>query len=271
MTQVPVNINIPAPAKPQLRYRGARAIAALILREMSTTYGRSPGGYVWAILQPVAMIVVLTLAFSFMLRSPSLGTSFLLFYASGFLILRLYSEVSASVGAALSFNQALLAYPSVTFVDTLVARCILSVLTQIMVSAIVLTSILIYEDLRVILDFGFIVEAYFFTILLAVGVGTFNAYMAFSFPVYKTIWGILSRPLFLISCVFYIYEDLPVVAQNILWYNPLVHLTGLMRMGFYASYQPAYISLVYVSLFGAIPMFFGVLLLRRFSKDALYK
>ena len=81
-------------AEPNLRFRGARAIIALILREMSTTYGRSPGGYLWAILQPVAMIVMLTLAFSVLLRSPSLGTSFLLFYASGFLIMRMFQEVS---------------------------------------------------------------------------------------------------------------------------------------------------------------------------------
>jgi capsular polysaccharide transport system permease protein len=271
MTQVPLDIAIPQTARPRLRFRGARAVAALILREMSTTYGRSPGGYIWAILQPVAMIAILTAAFSFLLRSPSLGTSFVLFYASGFLILRLFTEVSNAVGTALAFNQALLAYPSVTYVDTLVARSVLAVLTQIMVSVIILTGVFIMEDVRIILDFGPIVLAYAATILLAVGVGTFNCYMGFSFPVYRTIWSIITRPLFLISAVFYIYEDLPVAVQNILWYNPLVHLTGLMRTGLYASYDPSYISLTFICLFGTIPMFFGVLLLRRFSKDALYK
>ncbi len=29
---------------PKTRFRGARAVAALMLREMATTYGRSPGG-----------------------------------------------------------------------------------------------------------------------------------------------------------------------------------------------------------------------------------
>ena len=31
------------------RFATLRTITALILREMATTYGRSPGGYVWAI------------------------------------------------------------------------------------------------------------------------------------------------------------------------------------------------------------------------------
>jgi capsular polysaccharide transport system permease protein len=238
---------------------------------MSTTYGRSPGGYIWAILQPVAMIVLLTLAFSFILRSPSLGTSFILFYATGFLVLRMFQEVSGAVGAAISFNQALMAYPRVTYVDSLVARSVLAILTQVMVSAIIFTGVFLIEDVRVIIDFGPILMTYSMLILLAVGIGTFNSYMSFSFPVYKLIWGVLTRPLMLVSGVFYIYEDLPRVAQNILWYNPLLHLTGLMRTGFYSTYEPSYISLNYVALLGAVPMFFGALLLRKFSKDILYK
>ncbi|EBA14535.1 putative cell surface polysaccharide export ABC-2 transporter permease protein, close relative to wzm1Y20833 [Roseobacter sp. SK209-2-6] len=261
-----------APAVPtNLRYRGLRTIVALILREMSTTYGRSPGGYIWAILQPVAMIILLTLAFSFLLRSPSLGTSFVLFYATGFMILRQFQEVTSAVGASISFNQALLAYPRVTYVDTLAARSILAVLTQIMVSAIIFTGIFIIEDIRVILDFGPILLTYAMTILLAVGIGIFNAYMSFSFPVYKMIWGVLTRPLMLLSGIFYTYEDLPVTVQNILWYNPLIHLTGLVRTGFYSTYDPGYISLIYVALLGTVPAFFGFLLLRKFSKDILYK
>ena len=35
-----------------------RAVAALVLREMSTRYGRTPGGYLWAILEPLGMIIM---------------------------------------------------------------------------------------------------------------------------------------------------------------------------------------------------------------------
>lgn len=257
--------------KPDLRFRGLRVVVALILREMSSTYGRNPGGYLWAVLQPVGMIVILTIAFSFLLRAPSLGTSFPLFYATGFLLLRVFLEVANSVGAAVQFNIAMMAYPRVTFVDTLVARGILAVLTQISVSAVVLTGVFIVDDLSITLDFGPIVEAYLLTILMGVGVGTLNSYLTFSFPVWKTIWGILTRPLFLFSGVFYLYEDLPASAQNVLWYNPMIHMTALMRKGFYPTYDPDFITPIFAAFVGVIPMFFGVLLLKRFCKDAIYK
>jgi len=254
-----------------LRWRGARVVGALLLREMSTTYGRTPGGYIWAILQPVAMIAILTIAFSFLLRAPSLGTSFVLFYATGFLPLRLFQEVSNNVGSAVQFNLSMMAYPRVTFVDVLVARAILSVMTQIMVSAIVLSGVFILIDVRAILDFQQIILAYALTVLLGIGVGTLNSYLTFAFHLWRSLWSILTRPLFLVSGVFYIYEDLPVAAQNILWFNPMIHLTGLMRTGVYSAYSPTYISLTFVAVFAVLPLVFGVLLLYSFCKDAIYK
>ena len=40
------------------RFRMVRTVIALMLREMSTTYGRTPGGYVWALMQPLGSIIV---------------------------------------------------------------------------------------------------------------------------------------------------------------------------------------------------------------------
>ncbi|MDJ0823602.1 MAG: sugar ABC transporter permease, partial [Paracoccaceae bacterium] len=42
----------PRPAYRRRRFATARAVMALMLREMSTSFGRSPGGYLWAILEP---------------------------------------------------------------------------------------------------------------------------------------------------------------------------------------------------------------------------
>jgi capsular polysaccharide transport system permease protein len=238
---------------------------------MTTTYGRSPGGYIWAVLQPISIIVILALGFSLLLRSPSLGTSFMLFYASGVLPLRLFQELSANVGASLVFNRALMGYPRVTFLDAILARAILCVLTQIMVSFLILSGIFLFGDIREIIDFGPILQTYAATIFLGFGIGTLNCFLITAYPVWKTIWGILSRPLLLISGIFYIYEDLPKIVQDILWFNPIMHISGLSRTGFYSTYSPGYISMTYVLIFGAVPLFFGLVFLKRYAKDILQK
>ena len=75
----------------------ARTVVALILREMATTYGRSAGGYIWAILEPVLGVALLSAVFSMALQHPGLGTNFPLFYATGFLPFAMFNDVANKV------------------------------------------------------------------------------------------------------------------------------------------------------------------------------
>lgn len=259
------------PQTPSVRFAMLRTVLALVLREMSTTYGRSPGGYIWAVLQPIGTILILAVGFSLLLRAPSYGTSFLLFYATGILPLRMFQEVSTNVGGAITFNLALLGYPRVTLVDTVIARALLAILTQIMVATVILAGIYAYENIRESIDFGPVFLAFLLSAFLGFGFGVFNAYAFFSFPIWKSLWGVATRPLMLVSGVFYSYSDLPRAIQDILWFNPMIHAVGITRSGFYAAYNVSYTSVPYVLLIGFVPMFFGFLMLYRYGQSMLLK
>ncbi len=248
MKQSDTDFPIAAATQPHLNFRTARTIVALVLREMTTTYGRSPGGYLWAIIQPVGMIAMLTFAFSLLLRSPSLGTSFILFYATGILPIGLYQNLAGAVSHAMIYNKALLGYPRVTYMDALLARGLMATLTQMIVIIFALTGVFYFQNIREILDFSPILQAFGLIVLLGFGIGTLNCFLFMMFPVWATIWSIVTRPLMLVSAVLYIYEDLPRMVQDYLWYNPLVHVMGLMRSGFYSAYHPTYVSEPYVML-----------------------
>lgn len=249
--------------------QSGRTIFALILREMGATYGRSPGGYLWALLEPMGMIAILSLAFSLLVRAPSLGTSFILFYATAFLPFSLYGSVASKTASAIKFSKALLAYPSVTWVDAVLARFILTVLTGAAVFCVLITGILSIVSSRVILDFVPIITAFALAGLLGLGVGLVNCLLNGFFPVWKSIWGIVTRPLFIASGVLFILEDLPSSVQNILWWNPLIHVTGLMRTGFYSTYHANYISMPYMLGCALILIATGLLFLRAYSKSLL--
>jgi capsular polysaccharide transport system permease protein len=254
---------------PSMAVSSFRAISALMLREMSTRYGRTPGGYIWAILEPLGMIVILSFAFALLARVPALGTSFLLFKATGFLVLQIFTVLGGQIGSALSFSKPLLRYPRVTWGDALLARFILNVLVIFTVTALILTGIIIYDGLNPILRWGAILSAVGLAAALGLGVGCLNCFLFMRFPVWKQIWAIATRPLFLISGVVILYDDMPQIAQSVLWYNPILHLTGLMRMGFYPMYRPDYISVVFVGMCIVIPMALGLLLLHRYHRELL--
>ncbi|WP_071796222.1 ABC transporter permease [Natronohydrobacter thiooxidans] len=257
---------VPSPAQSSLR-----AIAALVLREMSTRYGRTPGGYLWAILEPLGMIIILSFAWSLLARTPTLGTSFLLFKATGYLVLQTFTVLGGQVGHALTFSKPLLRYPRVAWIDAIAARFMLNALVVYVVTFLILSGILILENIDTLLSWRPIFLAMGLAAFLGLGIGCLNAFLFMRFPVWQQIWGILTRPLFLISGVIILYEDMPPMAQAVLWYNPILHLTGLMRDGFYPMYRPDYISLVFVLTCALVPMGIGLLLLRRYHRELLYR
>lgn len=250
-------------------HRTFRTISALMLREMSTTYGKSAAGYLWALAEPVGGIALLTIVFSLALRKPSLGESFALYYASGFLPFTAYMDLSRKIAFALNFSKALLRYPRVTFMDAIIARLVLNSLTQIAIGALVLACVIPLSQSHVHIDIPLVVLSYAMAISLAAGVGVFNCYLFWRLPSWERIWGIITRPLFIASAIFFNFEDVPESIQAYLWFNPLVHVVGQAREGIFVTYAPSYISLVYVFGLSAALGVFGLLMLWSKNKEML--
>lgn len=253
------------------RFPTVRVVMALILREMATRYGQSPGGYLWAFMLPLGWIVMLALAFGLVAHSPSLGNSFILFYASGYLPFNLYNSIQPPVMSALNFSRPLMRYPIVTWIDAVIARFLLNSLTGLLVFYILLYAIRLAIGVNTPLDHGAILAALIFSAFIGLGVGVLTCYLTMRLPAFAQVWTIAMRPLFLVSGVLFMYEDLPPMAQNLLIWNPLMHVTSLAREGVYSTYSADFVSYSYMTIWVLVPLFFGLLLLKRHSKELLMK
>tara|TARA_R100001369_G_scaffold24472_2_gene44922 strand:- start:1631 stop:2437 length:807 start_codon:yes stop_codon:yes gene_type:complete len=261
----------PSPQKPQLRRRTGmpRTVTALLLREMSTTYGRSALGYLWAILEPVAGVALMSFVFSYAFNSPAIGTNFPLFFATGMLPFTAYTDGAQKISQALRFSRSLLFYPGVTFIDALLARFLMSFMTNIMIVVLVFTGIVVVFDLRLIIDIPAIILGFSMAFALGAGIGTLNCYLLMAFPIWERIWAVLNRPLFIVSCIFFLYDTIPMPYKDWLWWNPIIHIVGAVRRGIYATYDASYVSPLYVFSVSLVCMAAGLLLLRRHHKDLL--
>lgn len=255
------------PVHQQRSFASLRSIGALILREMATTNGRSAGGYLWAIAEPVGGIALLTIIFSMGFRSPPIGTNFAIFYATGFLPFSIFMAMSGRISRSIMNSKALLAYPAVTFMDALIARTIFNAITQILVCYILFSGILLLMETRTDPQFEGIALATLMAFAFGIGVGVINCFLFATFPSWENIWSILTRPLFLLSCIFFMFDDMPAVAQKYLWYNPLVHVVGQMRKSFYPSYIGDYVSPIYVFAVSLTLIAIGIALLIRYHRD----
>lgn len=262
-------ITLPQAGPTRRQRRPLRGMVALILREMSTRYGRSPGGYAWSVLEPLGMIVILAIGFSLLFRSPALGTSFILFFATGFVPFSTFQKISNVSARSIDFSRALLAYPVLGWGEAVLARLILNTLVQALVACAVLGGILLVQETTAILSVGPILLAMSLAVLIGFGVGLVNCVLIGFFPAWENVWTIATRPLFLGSGVLILYRDLPPLAQDILWFNPLLHIAGIMREGFYPTYVAQYVSLPFTAGVALGLVALGLLLMQRFHLELL--
>lgn len=251
------------------RLASMRTISALILREMSSTYGRSPGGYAWAVLEPALALALMVAIFSIGFRTPPLGTNFPIFYASGLLPFGMFIAVSGKVQQSINYSRQLLAYPRVTFIDAVAARFILAVLTQGMVSLIIFTAILSLANTRTILDLPVLLNAFAMAAALGLGFGLMNCVLISRAAIWQTVWSVITRPLVLISGVIFLHDIVPLPYRHWLEWNPLTHPVGEARRAFYYSYEGEYIAYLYTYGLALGTGAAGLLLLRSYYRDLL--
>ena len=246
-----------------------RTVTALVLREMSTSYGRSPGGYLWAILEPAAGTALLTAIFSLGFRSPPLGTHFGIYYATGIVPFLFYNDLANKIGKAIQYSKSLLVYPCVTFLDAIVARFLLTAMTQMMVAYVVLSFIIFALDAPVSLNAGRIALGFSMAMAMGLGVGTLNCFLFSMYPLWRQIWSIITRPLFFVSGILFLHESVPEPYRSWLEWNPLVHVVGAVRSGFYARYDATYVDPLYVFGTALLLLVAGLVFLRSYHTDIL--
>lgn len=235
-----------------------RVIGALILRDTRTRYGRSQLGYMWAIAEPLSYVAFMATLFAALGRHPPFGSDNALFFASGILPFTLFATLSRSVSGSVEANRALLTYPIVKPVDALIARATLECATSIVVLIIMFSGITYLHNVDGPAQIDTIAAAIFGIALLGIGVGMTNAAIEQVFPTWREVYSVLSRPLMLISAVFFTLDSLPPTARDFVAYIPVTHGVELFRTGYYSGYRSSALDVAYLYEFGLVMCLLGL-------------
>lgn len=236
----------------------ARVIGALVLRETRATFGTSQLGYLWAILTPAAGVAVLVAVFSAAGRQPPFGSSLALFFATGLLTLEFFRKLSTTLMTTFSANKALLTYPLIKETDTLFARFLLISATYALIMAVFYAGLVGLGLAAPPRHADQLLYAYAATALLGFGFGTLNAVILSCWDSWRNIEAILTRPLFIISAVFFIPSRLPPDAVSVLKWNPVLHVIEWFRQGYYPNYDSQVLDRFYVMGFSLTLILLGL-------------
>ena len=228
---------------------------------MDARFGNKPGGYVWALLDPAAQVLIMTIIFGAIGRTPALGTSFPMFFASGYLAFAFYASMSTYIASAVKANRSLLSYPVVAPIDTVVARFILQFVTSIVVTIVIILIADAESYTAQKFNFPILAVSALMGAFLGLGMGLVNVTLFSRYSLYGKVFALINRPLYLISGVFFLPDDMPHPFREVILLNPIAHLIMWFRSGFYSEYRPEGLDRAYVIESSMVLIFVGLVLL----------
>ncbi len=247
-----------------------RVIYALILRETKTRYGRLKIGYLWAFLEPMLFISILSLISIYTGRLSSSEIPLLLFYVTGLLPFFLFRDVTTFTMVAVKQNMPLLYYPQVQIFDLCAARAILCLCTFIIVFSLLITIIGLsgLEQIRIENPLMLIQLTIYIT-LMGFGCGTAIGALIPLFPSIEFLSrSLFVQPLFWVSGIFFTVDIIPENIRRYALLNPLLHLVEAFRSAFFYEFESQYINQLYIFSATLIVVFFGLLMQRVFRRYA---
>lgn len=224
----------------------SEVVIALVLRETRTRFGRNRLGYLWALIEPIVITFTFYAVLVIANRPRPPGMSLFAFIATGVLPYTLFSNTVTRVADAVNSNKALLYYPQVRPFELVIARAVLEAATFIAVFVLIMTGDALVHRRLDLEDPLLVIAGLVAASAIGTGFGLVFCALGQVSSAADRIRGPLMRPLFWISGIFFTAAAIPANARDEMLWNPLLHVTELVRAGWFPTHDATYVEPWYV-------------------------
>ncbi|MEG3178431.1 ABC transporter permease [Sphingomonas sp. RB3P16] len=246
-----------------------RVVWALLLREMLTRYGRHNIGFLWLFVEPMLFTLGVTALWTLTKSVHGVGLPIIAFALTGYSSVLLWRNMPARSIGAIKPNLSLMYHRQVKVMDVLFARLLLEA-AGATISFVVLSVIFISvgwlnppEDVLQVIG-GWVVLAWF---------GMASALLLTAWAeqseLVEKLWHPASYLLFPLSGAAFLVDILPVEAQKIVLYLPMVNCTEYIRDGFFGTKFHAHYDMAYAMIVCAVFTLLALAQLRKVSREVI--
>ncbi|MFN4297169.1 MAG: ABC transporter permease [Brevundimonas sp.] len=238
-----------------------RTIHALFVRQSRTRYGRRSAGYVWALISPMLLLIVMMAVFSAIARPAGAGESLVVFFLSAILPLYLFRGAINRGGNAIRGNRVLMQYPQVNAFEVITSRLLLEALTYFIV--LILFALIMYAFFGLPLTSWIdrplpMLQAGGALLLLCYGACFLSSQIGRAFDPWNELTGPIGRILLFTSGLWYTMGSLPPELMQYVQYNPLAHVIEWIRDASISDFQSDLYNPWYPLSLGVIFLFLGL-------------
>lgn len=235
-----------------------RVVAALLMREVLTRYGRHNLGFLWLFLEPMMFTVGVTVLWNVSKSVHGSDLPITAFAVTGYSAVLLWRNMPSRCVLAIMPNLGLMYHRNVKVMDIYISRLALEALGA--GCSFVILTVVFYaigwmelpEDVLQTMA-GWLLLAWFgFAIAIYIGA------LSEQYEVVEKLWHPISYLSFPLSGAAFIVDALPKSAQEFMMWIPMVNATEYMREGFFGSVFKAHYDLSYLIIFNLVLTLFGL-------------
>lgn len=236
----------------------------IVKRDFASKYKGSVIGMVWSFLNPLLMMILLTIIFSTMFGS--VIDNFAVYFLAGKFIFDFFSESVSSAMFSLKGNQNILRRtPAPKHIFVL--GSIISRLITFAINFVIFLGVMIATHAEFHLGTMFLsIIPIFSLILMTTGIGLFLSVYAVRYTDIQHLWNVITMALMYASAIFYPISIIPEPYYDYVILNPLYWIIDQFRSFMIYGTIPSLNYIVNLLLISAIILVFGIIIFKRNEK-----
>lgn len=246
-----------------------RIVHALLMREVLTRFGRHNIGFLWLFVEPMLFTLGVTALWTLAKTVHGSDLPIAAFALTGYSSVLLWRNMPARTIGAIEPNLSLMYHRNVKVMDILLARLILEA-AGATISFVVLSIIFIAmglisppEDVLTV-TIGWSMLAWF-GFSLAIFLGALSE----ESEIVEKLWHPMAYLLFPLSGAAFLVDALPLAAQKVLLYLPMVNGIEYVREGYFGSHIHAHYDMKYMAFCNTILLLLGIAQLRKVGRTVI--
>ena len=218
-----------------------RVIGALMLRELSTRFGRENIGFLWIMGEPLLFAVLVGLLWRAMKGPTEYGIDILAFVVSGYIPLVMFRSTVNRAVNSLNVNGSLMYHRQVKIVDIILVRFLIELIGHMMAYLFIALALGAFGFFPWPHDVGFMMLGWVYYALFTFSVALVVAPLSEMSEVLEKIIPVTTYLMVPFSGAFFLVSALYADAANVVLYSPPVHGMEMMRYGIFGpSVDPQY-------------------------------
>jgi capsular polysaccharide transport system permease protein len=240
-----------------------RVIGALLMRELTTRFGRENIGFLWIMVEPLLFAGLVAIVWRFMKGPEEHGVSIVAFVISGYIPITLFRNSVSRCISIFAVNGSLLYHRQIKILDFIFVRVLIETVGGMMAFTF-LAVILAYFDLfPVPADFGYLVFGWalycFFTFSVCLIISPLSEVS----EVLEKFMPVTVYIMIPFSGTFTMASWLTPTVREIMLWSPPVHAMEMMRQGLWGDRVQVYHDAWFPFMCSMIAMIVGLALCRR--------